>query len=104
MTHFPTIYTGDFEGDKYIDIFTGKPWIEVWADNHLVVDARGNPTYHQCTRIYADEVPGGPAWPPARITTAQQMIQAALPAGFLLVDVNEDPGKAHITMGIIRNG
>ena len=90
---------GSSDGNYYVDIFVDHQ-IETMG---IIVgqDARGNDIF-DATRIYDDDVPGGPGWSPARIQTAIDMVNAALPDGWIIVRGQEDTGRAHLEFTLMR--
>lgn len=85
-------------GDKYVEVEVRS----IDNETSTGTDAYGQPMYPSLIRMYLDDVPGGPAWPPARIDAAVAQFQAMLPQGLWIVNVAENPGKAHIGFGITR--
>jgi hypothetical protein len=85
-------------GDKYVEVELRA----IEYETSTGTDAYGEPTYPSRIRMYLDDVPGGPSWPPARIDAAVAQFQAMLPQGLWIVNVAENPGKAHIDFTITR--
>lgn len=87
-------------GDKYVEVEIRS----IDNETSTGTDAYGQETYPSRIRMYLDDVPGGPAWPPARIDAAVAQFQAMLPEGLYVRNVSENQGKAHINFGITRDG
>ena len=82
-------------GDKYVEVQVCRPGAQTGTD------AYGEPTYENVVRMYLDEVPGT-GWNQARIDAAVALMQSRLPAGLLVVEISENPGKAHINFTLRR--
>ncbi len=100
------IETRDFSGDKAVDIVVDIPgFAEVVDQNGFTQeDARGNPVFVNGSRLYLDEVPGGPSWPPERIQLGVDMLNQLLPDDWQVRLVQEDPGRAHLSIVVEKIG
>lgn len=85
-------------GDKYVEVLLR----DIDGETPTGTDAYGEPMYPSRIRMYLDDVPGGPAWPQSRIDAAKAQFQALLPNHLEIVEVSEDPGRAHITFEMRR--
>ena len=89
----------DFNGDRAVDVNTEPEMGWVITDD---LDARGNPIYLNTERFYLDTVPGGPAWPPARITLAIEMFNDFLPGDWIVRRLKENTNLQHLDLELVR--